>query len=59
MAGFEHESDQFEVVCSLVAQGYQHNDGKFWCAIGNTPNGKVAGKAKGGICYFGYGGKEC
>jgi len=40
------------------AQGHQHDSGPYWCAVANTPHGKIPGKAKGDKCWYPYGDKE-
>mmetsp|Transcript_46769 Transcript_46769/g.109487 ORF Transcript_46769/g.109487 Transcript_46769/m.109487 type:complete len:179 (-) Transcript_46769:107-643(-) len=39
-------------------QGYQNDSGEYWCAIAQTPCGRIPGKAKGGTCWYPHGGKE-
>ena len=40
-------------------QGFQTDGGgAHWCAIANTPWGKIPGKADGGTCWFPHGGEE-
>ena len=39
-------------------QGYQGDSGHYWCAIAQTPWGRIPGKAMGGTCWYAHGGKE-
>ena len=40
-------------------QGFQNDGaGRLWCAIAETPHGRIPGKAKGYECWYPYGGKE-
>jgi len=40
-------------------QGFQNDgQGSLWCAVAETEWGRIPGKAKDGVCWFSYGGKE-
>lgn len=42
-----------------LAPGFQRDGaGHLWCAIANTEHGQIPGKAKGGTCWYPYGGEE-
>ena len=42
-----------------LAIGHQNDGaGDLWCAVAHTEWGHIPGKAKGGDCWFPYGGKE-
>lgn len=66
-AGKEHTTDQFELIDARgvskqpgpVAHGRQLNEvGDIWCALATTGWGLIPGKAKDGVCWYPYGGKE-
>ena len=65
--GYEHSTKNFRVIrshkesseCHGKSQGCQNDaTGDLWCAVANTPHGKIPGKAKGDTCWYPYGGKE-
>jgi len=38
--------------------GEQHDSGGYWCAVADTPHGKIPGKAQGGSCWYPLYGEE-
>lgn len=66
--GKAHKTTDFVKVRSTVfsknekgtkAQGFQTNNNQaLWCAIADTPHGKIPGKAAGGTCWYPYNGAE-
>lgn len=66
--GKEHKTKDFVKVRSTVfskvntgttAQGKQTDGhGLLWCAVANTPHGKIPGKASDGTCWYAHNGGE-
>eukprot|EP00929_Paragymnodinium_shiwhaense_P050689 TRINITY_DN25530_c0_g1_i1.p1 TRINITY_DN25530_c0_g1~~TRINITY_DN25530_c0_g1_i1.p1 ORF type:complete len:225 (-),score=10.92 TRINITY_DN25530_c0_g1_i1:124-798(-) len=67
--GKEYTTANFDVVgvsnltknrpATTTGHGFQGDGaGELWCAVAETQHGKIPGKAKGGTCWYPYGGKE-
>lgn len=54
----KHDKDKSKPPRLAVLAGYQPDCGYLYPAIANTKEGKIPGKAKGGNCWYAYGGEE-
>jgi len=56
--GKEHTTTDFDFICDSM-QGFQNDGaGELWCAVANTPHGRIPGKANHSTCWYPYGGGE-
>ena len=66
--GKEHSTEDFVKIrrtkfsktnVGTTSQGNQTDGhGNLWCAVANTPHGKIPGKASKGTCWYSYNGGE-